>query len=409
MEQGVIVIGAGQAASTAVETLRKEGFTGEITLVGDEPELPYSRPPLSKKFLAGELAEERLLLKAQSFYDSHQVRLRLGTRATQLSTQTRTVTLDTGETLNYSKLLLCTGSSPRRVSVPGHDLQGIHYLRSKSDVARLAHELTANRRIVIVGAGYIGLEVAATCRQLGLQVDVLEMAERIMNRVVASPVSDFFAQEHAKAGVNIHTRHSLAGFLADPQGRVCAVQTTDGAQWPADLVLVGVGGLPNTELAARAGLTIDNGVAVDLYCQTSDPDVYAAGDCANQFSTHYQRRLRLESVDNAFEQAKTAAQNLLGKSLAHDKIPWFWSDQYDLKLLISGINMDFDQGVLRGDPSTRSFTYCYLRGNELLAVDCINQAKDYMASKRLIADRTSMDLMRLADISVPLREATAQG
>ena len=407
MEQPIIIIGAGQAAATAVETLRREGHGGELVLIGDEAELPYSRPPLSKKFLAGDLPVERLALKGASFYEGHAVTLRLGRRARQLDLAARAVTLDDGERLHYDKLLLATGATPRRVSVQGHDLAGIHYLRSIADVVRMRPLLTAGKRIVIIGAGYIGLEVAATCRKLGLEVDVLEMAERVMNRVVAPEVSAFYAGEHAREGVRIHTARLLDHFVGDADGRVTAVHTLDGATFAADLVLVGIGALPVTDLAEAAGIAVENGIAVDLACRTSDPYVWAAGDCVSQTSVHYGRRIRLESVDNAFEQAKSAAQSMLGREVTHDRIPWFWSDQYDLKLLIVGLNLDYDHGLLRGDPATRSFSYCYLRGTQLLAIDCVNNSKDYIAAKKLIQDRTELSPARLADAGIPLRETAA--
>lgn len=407
MDHGIVVVGAGQAAATAIETLRREGHSGSLTLVGEEPLLPYARPPLSKKFLAGELAAERLALKSASFYENHGVTLRLGRRAQRLDLAARTVLLDDGERLPYAQLLLTTGAVPRRVTVPGHDLPGIHHLRTVADVAGLRAELVPGRTLLIVGAGYIGLEVAATCRELGVEVHVLEMADRIMNRVVAPEVSAFFASEHARAGVRIHTGRLLAGFGPGPTGRVGSAHALDGSTWPADAVLVGIGAVPAIELAEEAGLAIENGIAVDAQCRTSDPHVWAAGDCVSQLSAHYGRRLRLESVDNAFEQAKTAALAMLGRDVSHDRIPWFWSDQFDIKLMIAGINIDYDQGVLRGDPGTRSFSYCYLRDSRLLAIDCVNQSKDFVAAKKLIQERSVLVPGRLADPAVPLREAVA--
>jgi 3-phenylpropionate/trans-cinnamate dioxygenase ferredoxin reductase subunit len=407
MEQPIVIIGAGQTAATAIETLRREGYAGPLTLVGEENELPYARPPLSKKFLAGDFEHDRLLLKQASFYDSHGVTLALGRRATGLDLAARAVTLDDGRVLGYAKLLIATGAAPRHVAVPGHDLAGIHYLRSTADVARLRPALVPGARIVIIGAGYIGLEVAATCRKLGLEVDVLEMAERVMNRVVAPEVSAFYAAAHAHEGVRIHTGRLLASFTGDASGRVTAVHSLDGATWPVDLVIVGVGALPVTEPAEAAGIATENGIAVDLQCRTSDPHVWAAGDCVSQTSVHYGRRIRLESVDNAFEQAKTAAQSMLGRDVTHDRIPWFWSDQYDIKLLIVGLNLDYDHGVLRGDPATRSFSYCYLRGSQLLAVDCVNNSRDYIAAKKLILERVALSPERLADPTVALRDAVA--
>jgi 3-phenylpropionate/trans-cinnamate dioxygenase ferredoxin reductase subunit len=259
---------------------------------------------------------------------------------------------------------------------------------------------------VVVGGGYIGLEVAATCRGLGLEVDVIEMAERVMNRVVAPEMSAFFAAEHARAGVGIHTELLVSGFRArgDDPTRVGAVETLGGREFPADVVVIGVGVVPVTALAEAAGLACVNGIAVDLHGQTSDAAVYAAGDCTSQPSHRYGRRVRLESVDNAFEQAKTAATNMLGGTVVHDRVPWFWSDQFDLKLLIAGLNFDYDRVVVRGEPASRSFACCYLRAGELLAIDCVNSPKDYMAAKKLIAERRVVDPGRLADPAVALKD-----
>ncbi len=407
MAETFVIVGAGQAAAQATEALRRGGFAGRLVLVGDERELPYQRPPLSKKFLAGELPLERLSIKPPTFYEQARVELRLGVAAEALDLAKRELVLADGERLGYDRLLLATGTGPRRLTVPGADLAGIHYLRTVADVDRIRAEVGAARRAVIVGGGYIGLEVAATCRGLGLEVDVLEMAERVMNRVVAAELSAFFALEHARAGVRIHTQTLVSGFRArsDSPRQVASVETLGGVEFPADLVIVGVGVVPLTGLAAGAGLACENGIAVDEYARTSDPHVYAAGDCTSQPSLRYGRRIRLESVDNAFEQAKTAAANLQGGSVVHDRVPWFWSDQYDLKLLIAGLNVDYDRVIVRGDPATRSFACCYLRGQELLAIDCVNDPKDYMAAKKLIAERARVDPGRLADVAIALKDS----
>ena len=407
MPETFVIVGAGQAAAQAVDSLHRDGYAGRLVVVGDEPYPPYQRPPLSKKFLSGELPLERLAVKPAAFYDTAGVELRVGARAEGLDLAARRVLLADGERLGYDRLLLATGSAPRKVQVPGHDLVGVHYLRTVADVDRIRAELAPGARVVIVGGGYIGLEVAATCRGLGHEVDVLEMADRVMNRVVAPAVSAFFAAEHARAGVRLHVDTTLGAVLpADGDSRRAgAVVTTGGARFAADVVIVGVGVTPNTGLAAAAGLACDNGIAVDEYCRTSDAAVYAAGDCTSHPSLRYGRRVRLESVDNAFEQAKTAAANLRGGAVVHDRVPWFWSDQYDLKLLIVGLSHGHDAVVLRGDPGSRSFGCGYLKDGELLAMDCINSPKDYMAAKKLIAERVRVDPRRLADPAVPLRDA----
>ncbi|MBS0395021.1 MAG: FAD-dependent oxidoreductase [Proteobacteria bacterium] len=409
MSETIVIVGAGQAAAQAVDSLRRAGFAGRLVVVGDEPYLPYQRPPLSKKFLAGELPLERLTIRPASFYEGAGVELRLGVRAEGLDLAGRTLLLGDGERIGYDRLLLATGSQPRRATVPGHDLVGVHVLRTIADVDRIRAELAPGARIAIVGAGYVGLEVAATCVALGHPVEVIEAAPRVLARVAAPEVSAFYAAEHARHGVRLHLGTGLAAFLprADDSRRVGAVVTTGGERLAADLVVVGIGVVPNTGLALAAGLACDNGIAVDAGCRTSDPHVYAAGDCASQAGPRYGRRVRLESVDNAFEQAKTAAANLLGGEVVHDRVPWFWSDQYDLKLLIAGLAGEHDRVVLRGRPEDRSFACCYLRGPALVAIDCINSPKDYMAAKKLIAEALPLDPARLADPAVALKDAAA--
>jgi 3-phenylpropionate/trans-cinnamate dioxygenase ferredoxin reductase subunit len=406
MQPTFAIVGAGQAGAQAVDGLRREGYAGRVVVIGEESSLPYQRPPLSKKFLAGELPVERLTLKPAGFYTQARAELRLGVRAESLDLARRELELSDGERLRYDRLLLATGSAPRKIVVPGADLAGVHYLRTAADVVAIRAELATPGRVVVVGGGYIGLEVAATCRGLGLEVDVIEMAECTMNRVVAPEVSAFFAAEHARAGVRIHCRTLVNGFSAESgaPGRVGAVHTQDGRVFPADIVIVGIGVVPVTGLASAAGIACEDGIVVDEHCRTNDPDVFAAGDCTRHPSRRYRRRVRLESVDNAFEQGKSAAANMAGLALAHDKVPWFWSDQFDLKLLIVGLNFDCDQVVIRGVPSTRSFSCCYLRAGELLALDCVNNPKDYIAGKKLIAERVRCDPARLADLGVALKD-----
>ena len=406
MSETVVIVGGGQAAIQTADSLRKDGFEGRLVMVGDESHPPYQRPPLSKKFLSGELPLERLGIKPPAFYDTHHVELRLNRHVEGLDRARQELALSDGERLGYDQLVLATGTTPRKITVPGADLGGVHYLRSIADVDRIRAELGKARRVVIIGGGYIGLEAAATCRSLGHEVDVLEMTDRVMNRVVAPGVSAFFTGEHLRAGVRVHVGVLVSAFAprADDSRRVGAVETLGGQSYLADLVIVGIGVLPNIGLAASAGLACENGIAVDAHCRTSDPLIYSAGDCCSQPSVRYGRRVRLESVDNAFEQAKTVAFNLRGGSAVHDKIPWFWSDQYDLKLLIVGLNVDYDLALLRGDPASRSFACCYLRGRELLSIDCVNNIKDYMAAKKLIAERVHCDLAKLADPAIALKD-----
>lgn len=395
-----VIVGASHASVQAVDTLRREGHAGRIVLVGDEPHLPYNRPPLSKKFLSGELERERLLLRSPQFYEQHSVETRLGVRVTAIDRGAQRLRLGDGDELTYDKLLLCVGSRPRLLEVPGYDLAGIHYLRTIADVEAIRAELPTARRLVVVGAGYIGLEAAASARHLGLEATVLEMADRPMNRVVAPELSDFYTRRHEREGVRIHCNTSVTAFLGE--GRVAAVACGD-RQFPADLVIVGVGILPDVSLAAAAGIRCENGVWVDEHCRTSDPNVYAAGDCTNHPSVRYGRRVRLESVDNAVEQAKTASANMCGKAAIHAHVPWFWSDQYDVKLQIAGLSSGYDQAVVRGDPGSGSFALYYLAQGELLAVDAVNSPRDFMTGKKWIGERRHLDAAQLADTTLDLK------
>jgi len=400
MAHTVVIVGAGHAAVQAVDTLRREGHAGPIVLVGDEPFLPYNRPPLSKKYLAGELERERLWLRSAQYYQQHRVDTRLGVRVTAIDRATQRLRLGDGSELNYDKLILCMGSTPRRLEVPGHDLAGIHYLRTIADVDAIRADLADSQQLVVVGGGYIGLEAAACARHLGRAATVLEMADRVMARVVAPEVSAFYTQRHEREGVQIHCNTSVTGFNGGTQ--VTSVRCGE-REFPADLVIVGVGILPDVTLAAAAGLRCDNGVWVDEQCRTSDPNVYAAGDCTNHPSVRYGRRVRLESVDNAVEQAKTAAANICGKPARHEHIPWFWSDQYDVKLQIAGLSEGYDRTVLRGDPGSGSFALYYFVGDELLAVDAINSMRDFMTGKRWLAERKRPDPALLPDTTLDLK------
>jgi 3-phenylpropionate/trans-cinnamate dioxygenase ferredoxin reductase subunit len=399
----ILIIGGGQAGAQAIDTLRKEGFGGRLVLIGDEPQLPYQRPPLSKKYLSGEMAADRLPFRHRSFYDEHRIELKLGRPAVRLDAAARQVELAGGEKLAYDRLMLCLGAESRRLTCPGAALPGVHYLRGIADVAPIQAGFKPQARVVIIGGGYIGLETAATSRKMGCEVTVLEMADRIMNRVVAPSVSRYFAAEHVSHGVNIICDTRVV--CLEGRDRVERVVCADGSSHAADLVVVGVGAVAATDLASEAGLACDNGIVVDEYCRTSDAAIYAAGDCTNHPSPRFGRRVRLESVDNAFEQAKTAALNMLDRAVTHDRVPWFWSDQFDNKLLIVGLSQDYDRQVLRGDPASRSFSHCYLKGRELLAVEAVNHSKDYMAARKLIAERTPLNPDKLADGTLALRDA----
>jgi 3-phenylpropionate/trans-cinnamate dioxygenase ferredoxin reductase subunit len=404
MYQRIVIAGAGQAAVQAVDALRRRGYTGQLTVVGDEPWLPYQRPPLSKKYLAGSLERERLLIRPPQFFADHQVTAHLGQRVSALEPREGRVRLDDGRVLPYDALVLATGSRPRRLPIPGAELTGVHTLRTIADCDRIRAECRHGGRLVIIGGGYIGLEVAATTRELGMEVTVLEMADRVMNRVTCPEVSAFYTAEHTRHGVRIRCNETVRA-LHGAADRVHTVLTEEGGQYPADVVLVGVGVAPADELAKGAGLECENGVVTDAHCRTSDEAIWAAGDCANHLNRQYGRHLRLESVDNAFEQGNTVALNLLGTPTPHDKLPWFWSDQFDLKLVIVGVSHGYDTTVMRGDPRTHSFSVCYLRAGELIAIDSINSPKDQMAARKLIAAHLRPNIDRLADPAIGLKDA----
>ncbi|MCL6417357.1 FAD-dependent oxidoreductase [Aestuariirhabdus sp. Z084] len=391
-----IIVGASHAGAQLATSLRQQGWPGSIVLIGDETSPPYQRPPLSKDFLTGKRDEQTLLIRPAELYARHEIELRLNTRVEAIHPDTRQLKLADGETLHYDKLALCTGARVRRIEAPGSQLEGICYLRTLSDVQTIAPRATEGKRAVIIGGGYIGLETAAVLKTLGMEVTVLEMMDRVLQRVTAEPVSDFYTRVHREQGVNIELSTRLKAF--EGSTHIEQVLCEDGRRFPADLVIVGIGVLPNQELAAEAGLSVDNGILVDKYALTSDPHIVAAGDCTNHPNELLGKRLRLESVPNAMEQAKCAAATLCGKPSAYNSHPWFWSDQYDMKLQIAGLNQDYDQVVLRGDPTQgRSFVAWYLKQGKLLAADCINRPKEFMVAKQLLARGTAIDATQLAD------------
>jgi 3-phenylpropionate/trans-cinnamate dioxygenase ferredoxin reductase subunit len=398
----LIVVGAGQAAAQLIASLAQDGYTGPVTLLGDEPHLPYQRPPLSKKFLAGELALDRLYVKPAGFYEKAGTELRLDTRVDRVDRADKAVVLGDDIRLPYSTLVLATGCRPRRLALAGADLEGIFYLRTVADVAAIRSHFGEARSLVVVGGGYIGLELAAVAVKRGLEVTVLEQAPRLMARGVGPAVSRFYEALHGAEGVKVVTGAKVLGF--EGSGHVTAVNAEDGLH-PADLVVVGVGALPNVELAEAAGLAVDNGILVDAECRTSDPAIYAIGDCTNQVHALVDRRLRLESVHNALEQGRLAAAAICGRPPPALQVPWFWSDQYDVKLQMVGLSEGHDQAVVRGDPTRgRSFAVFYLREGQLIAVDAVNRAPEFMLSKQLIADRVRPDPTRLADERVAVKD-----
>jgi len=378
---GIVVIGAGQAAGQAAASLRQEGYEGEITIIGDEAQAPYQRPPLSKAYLSGEVGLDRVLVRPENFYADKGINLQTGVRVESINRADKTIATSTGSTLSYDKLLIATGSRPRILNIQGSDLKGLHYLRTVDDVDGIRTAMEAAKNVCIVGGGYIGLEVAAVAKKAGHNVTVLEMEDRILQRVTTAEMSEFYHALHTGRGVDIRVNTMVSGFAGE-NGRVTSVLCGDESI-PADLVIVGIGIIPNVELAEAAGLTCDNGIVVNDHCQTSDPDIYAAGDCTNHPNPILDRRLRLESVPNAMEQARTACSNMLGGDKTYAAVPWFWSDQYELKLQMVGFSADGDQSVLRGDKASNEFAVFYLKDGNVVAVDAVNSPKEFMVAKQL--------------------------
>ena len=401
MTNRVVIVGAGHAAGQLATSLAQHAYDGPITVVGNEAYLPYQRPPLSKKFLAGEMDVERLYVRPESFYEEAGIELRLETHIDSLDREAKCVQTEDGESIHYDKLVLALGSRVRRVRVDGTDLEGVHYLRSIDDVTAIREDFGKGARVVVIGAGYIGLEVAAVARQADLDVTVLEIADRVMSRVVSPEISDFYQIEHTNQGVKLRLATGVKSI--NGKKRVKSVTTSNGDDIPADVVVIGVGIVPNTELATAADLEVDDGIVVDERCVTSDPDIYAIGDCTLHPNAIFDRNMRLESVHNAVEQAKTAAANLCGQDERYCEVPWFWSDQYDLKLQIAGLSDGYDDVVIRGNPAERSFSCIYLREDRIIAVDAINAPRDFVHSKQLIAQQARIDTSRIADADVELR------
>ncbi|MCB2112176.1 MAG: FAD-dependent oxidoreductase [Parvularculaceae bacterium] len=401
MKERAIIIGAGQAGAQAAQTMRQAGYDGDILMIGEERAPPYQRPPLSKAYLQGELAAERLVLRPPAFYEQQKIELKLGVRVCAIDRAAKLVETGAGERLPYDKLLLATGAPPRRLDCAGGDLEGILYLRTTADSDALRPVLSLRGRIVIVGAGYIGLEVAASARKSGLNVTVLEMADRVLARVAGKEISDFYEKLHLDAGVDLRLGAALDHFEGD--GRVGAAVLKSGERIDCAAALIGVGAAPATALAEAADLRIANGVWTDEHAQTSDPFIWAAGDCASHPSQIYERRLRLESVPNAIEQAKVAGANMAGGAAVYDAVPWFWSDQYDVKLQTVGVSEGADETVLRGDPASKKFSVWYIQRGRLLAVDAVNDPAAFAISKRLIAARRAIEAKTLADPDTDLK------
>jgi 3-phenylpropionate/trans-cinnamate dioxygenase ferredoxin reductase component len=396
----IVIIGAGQAAAQAVATLSSEGFAGNVVIIGDEPYPPYQRPPLSKAYMAGDFVRERLFLKPDAFYAESNCELRLGVTATAIDRNAKTIALSDGSSVGYDRLLLATGARVRPLPVPGANLPGVYYLRSIDDSDALQRHLTPGAKLAVVGGGYIGLEVAAVARKHGLEVTVIEAMDRLMARTASPHISAFYKDLHEGHGVTIHL--NAAATSCEGQSRVDAVATSAG-RVAADFVVAGIGVMPNCELGVEAGLQCENGITVDEFGQTSDACIFAAGDCTCHPSIDG-ARVRLESVQNAIDQAKHAALAMIGKPAPYREVPWFWSDQYDIKLQIAGLVRAGDIAVLRGNPAARKFSVFHLRDGVVVGVEAVNAAPDYIVGRKLIAARARVAPERLGDVTIPAKQ-----
>lgn len=395
----VVIVGASHAAAELIASLKKMAWQGQVTLIGEEALLPYQRPPLSKAYFQGELPQSKLLIKPESAYED--IDTHLDCRAIKINAKAKTVLLDTGEELDYTKLVLATGTRARQLPIAGASADYIHTLRTFADVEKLRDSIPENGTLLIVGAGYIGLEVAASAVKQGKSVVVLEAQQRVLQRVTSAEVSDFYTTQHRAHGVDIRLAAQLESFEENNDVRIAVLK--DGSRIEFDSALVGIGVIPNIELAQDIDLDCDNGIVVDEHCRSSDPDIYAIGDVSNQYSSLYQRRLRLESVPNALEQAKKAAASICATEFSDNFVPWFWSDQYDLKLQTAGMFNDFDELVVRQGSDEKKISVFYLKDKRLLACDAINSPAEFMVSKKLIQQKVELDSASLADSEVPIK------
>jgi 3-phenylpropionate/trans-cinnamate dioxygenase ferredoxin reductase subunit len=412
MRAGTVIVGTGQAGFQTAASLRSEGYTEPITLIGEEPHIPYNRPPLSKGFVLGKQDAESIELRPVSFYKNHQINLLCGERVVGISRAEKQIEIASGGSLSYDSLVLAVGASNRKLPVAGADLDGVLYLRSLAEAVFIKKRIEEAQSIVVIGGGFIGLELASVASALGKSVTVIEALPRVMARVVAPTISEFFRELHASRGVKILcgafvTEIRGTNIRGGIGGRVSEVVASDGAVYPADLVLVGIGVVPNTELARDAGLAISNGIAVDEYLQTADTDIFAIGDCAEYPNAFAGTRVRLESVQNAADQAQCIALTIAGRRTKYNSLPWFWSDQYEIKLQMAGISAGHDRVVTRGDAELRKLSVFYFKDGKLIAVDSINRPVDHMIGRKLIATGASLSPEEAGDESVDLKRVPA--
>lgn len=402
----VVVLGAGQAGAQAIQSLRLLGYEGHITLVGDEAALPYQRPPLSKAYMKGEIGEERLYIKPATWYEDNKVEMLLSQRVEEIDRSAREVRIEHGGHLSYDALIIATGSRPRALTVQGVGLKNVFDLRGLTDVEQIQPKMVPGQKLVIIGAGYIGLEAAAVARQLSLDVTVLELADRVLARVTSPIISEFYQGLHREHGVDIRLGARLQK-LKGARGSVTHAVLVGGEEIEADMVLSGIGIVPNVELASGAGLAVKDGIIVDQDARTTDPRIFAAGDCTVRPLAHFERAGRLESVHNAIEQAKLAAAAILSKPRPNIDCPWFWSDQYDIKLQIAGLSQGHDEVVVRGDPSAKKFAAFYLKNGKLIAVDAVNSPPEFLASKKLVMAGAKLAPDTLKNTSINMKDIVA--
>lgn len=403
----VLIVGGGHGGASAAAMLRQQGFTGSVAIVTDETSLPYERPPLSKEYLAQEKPFERILLRAEKYWEERNIALLLGQRVTAVNAGDHSVSLQSGEQLGYGSLIWAAGGTARRLRCPGHDLRGVHSVRTREDVDQLMSELASTQSVAVIGGGYIGLEAAAVLTKLGKKVTVLEALDRVLARVAGEPLSRFYEADHRAHGVDVRLGAKVECIL-EGDGRARGVELDSGEVIDAQMVIVGVGIEPNVAPLLAAGADGGNGVRVDNQCRTSLADVFAVGDCAlhhNAFATGAE--MRVESVQNAADQAGVAAKIICGGADTYNAVPWFWSNQYDLKLQTVGISAGYDALVLRGATESRSFSIVYLRDDKVIALDCVNQMKDYVQGKALVVGGLKIAPEKLADPSMTLKDLAA--
>jgi len=406
-KRDVVIVGAGHGGAQAAIALRQLGFAGSIAVVGNEPEFPYERPPLSKEYFAGDKAFDRILIRPAAFWAERNVVMLLSTEVTVVDAKAKRLSFANGGTLDYGTLIWATGGAPRKLTCSGHDLRGVHAVRTRADVLKMTDELPAVGQVVVIGGGYIGLEAAAVLTKFGKKVVLLEALDRVLARVAGPELSRFYEAEHRAHGVDLRTGVQVE-CIEEKDGRVSGVRLAGGEVVPADMAIVGIGIIPAVAPLIAAGAQGGNGVVVDEYCRTSLPDIYAIGDCAahaNGFADG--ATIRLESVQNANDQASTAAKAITGNLEPYKATPWFWSNQYDLKLQTVGLSIGFDQTVVRGDTATRSFSVVYLKNGRVIALDCVNAVRDYVQGRKLVETRAKIDPDLLADATRPLKELIA--